>query len=240
MESLVNDKDGKFRCLVCKVYVHLEKVIGGNLDEFKVFVTMCPHSWRQQGITWARSDLEAITRATTLMGVFLILNQYWDYIHYELLEIVVGTYGDQHLKGEMESYCREIKELGTITMNHFRGIHLCKYHPECVPVEAKLKGELGQYTLEGAQTCRYGLARVYDLKPHALRMSTVDTGSVILVFLVPAVISLQMLAESSRKHDIFKELGILRLTIGGRCVYDSELKDKRREETRVRPLREDI
>ena len=79
MESLVNDKDGKFRCLVCKVYVHLEKVIGGNLNEFKVFMTMCPHSWKQQGITWARSDLEAIISATTLMGVFLTLNQYWDY-----------------------------------------------------------------------------------------------------------------------------------------------------------------
>ena len=133
----------------------------------------------------------------------------------------------------MESYCREIKELEAITLNHFRGIHLCKYHPESVSVEAKLRGELGQYTLEGAQTCRYGLARAYDLKPHALRMSTVDTGSVILVFLVPAVISLQILAELSCKHDIFKELGILRLTVGGRCVYDSELEGKTSEETRV-------
>lgn len=233
VESLVKDKDEKFRSLVCKVYVHLEKVIGGNLNEFKVFVTLCPNSWKHQGITWAHSDLEALANATTLVAVFLTLNQYWDFIHYELLEIIVGRYGDRDLKREMESYCHEIKELGTATLNHFKGIHLCKYHPECVPVEAKLSGELGQYTLRDAQRCRYGLAHAYDLKPHALRMSTVDTGSVILVFLVPAVVSLQMLAESSHKGDIFKELGILRLTIGGRCVYDSELEDKTREETGV-------
>lgn len=237
VEKLFSDKQNKFRKLVCKVYVHVEKVIGDTtLNDFKVFVTLCPHSWKNRGIMWERNDLEIIMHATNLAEIFIILNQYWDCVHYELLVIIVDQYGDQELKREMESYCQEIQELGPTTLNHFRGVHLCKYHPECVPVEAKIRGELKQFTIQQAHDCRCGLAQAYDLKPHAMRMSTVDTGSVIIVFLVPNVVSLLMLAQSNLKRDVFKELGVLRLTIGGRCVYDSEQEERTQQQARVRQL----
>ena len=234
VEKLFSDKQNKFRKLVHKVYVHVCKVIGEDLNDFKVFVTLSPYSWKSRGIMWERNDLETIMHATNLAEVFIILNQYWDCVHYELLEIIVDQYGDQDLKREMENYRQEIQELGPTTLNHFRGVHLCKYHPECVPVEAKLRGELKQYTIKQARSCRYGLAQAYDLKPHAMRMSTVDTGSIILVFLVPNAVSLQMLAQSNLKRNIFKELGILRLTVGRRCVYDSEQEERAQQEARVR------
>lgn len=235
VEKIFSDKQNKFRKLVCKVYVHVEKAIGDTtLNDFKVFVTLCPHSWKRRGIMWERNDLKIIMHATNLAEIFIILNQYWDCVHYELLEIIVDQYGDQELKREMENYRQEIQELGPTTLNHFRGVHLCKYHPECVPVEAKIRGELKQFTIQQAHGCRYGLAQAYDLKPHAMRMSTVDTGSVIIVFLVPNVVSLLMLAQSNLKCDVFKELGVLRLTIGGRCVYDSEQEERAQQQARVR------
>lgn len=195
-----------------------------NLDEFKVFVTVLP---KNQGTRFEGEDLKTIQLAKGLMEIFTVLNQYWNFTSYDLLEAVVEAFGDENaqLQRDMRQYSEEMQVFESEThLHHLSGLQLCNPRPNSCPVVAHLVGNCSERTLADVQLCRQCIARGFDCDKSSIRSSSVDTGSVVLTFLVPWSIAGAMIvkARSKEMHGLLRLQGILQLSIGGMCIYDSE------------------
>ena len=218
VDKIVNEKDGKFRRLVLKVYRYLAKRV--DLNELKMIISLLPASWKIKNIRWTRDDLRTVMEAHTLHEVFAMLNQYWDWLHYELLECIVNEYGDASLKKEMKEYCQDLETVASrISLHDTKGYVFSSPHSDSVAIEAEIKGDPSQYALSKAQNFRQCLAREYSLEAHTLYLSRVGPGSTILTYQVPLVVSAHMIIESESKEQFFRDQEIIKLTISDKCVY---------------------
>ncbi len=223
VEYQTKEKEKKFRKLVRRTYQHLTKVIE-DLDDFKVFVTLLP---KQLGTRFEGEDLKLIQVAKCLADIFTVLNQYWNFTSYDLLEAVVEEYGDGHhkLQDEMKQYREEMEVFETATsLGPLVGLQLCNPRPNSCPVVAHLAGECSQKTLADVQLCRRCIAQEFGCDKTAIRWSKVDVGSVIVTFLVPSSIAGAMIikARSRQLQHVLRQQWVLRLSIGGVRVYGSE------------------
>lgn len=215
----MKETDTKFRTLVNKSYRHLHKR-PSLLHEFQVFVSLVPASWKRKNILWNRNDLSNIMKATTFTEVFTILNQYWDWRHYELLEYVINEYGSASLKKEMKNYCKDMEKVASrIMLYDTKGVSFSSPCSDPVIVEVRVKGNPSQYNLTKERTLRQAIAQQFDMEPYTLHLSTGDSGSVILHYQIPLSLSSHMIVESKSKHHFFREQEVIELTISGICVY---------------------
>jgi len=51
-----------------------------------------------------------IPSPVTFITIWSILNLYWDFLNYDLLEHVIGNFGSQDLKHQMQDYIEEFSE----------------------------------------------------------------------------------------------------------------------------------
>lgn len=109
----LKQKDIQFRTLVRMTCRHLSRTITTQegFSDFKVAVTLLPASLDGCHILLSSDDRNAISRAKSFDHIFVVLNYYWDFVQYELLECVVREYGNFHLKKEMKGYVEAMVEL---------------------------------------------------------------------------------------------------------------------------------
>ena len=63
--------------------------------------------------------------AKSFAQIFVVLNQYWTFVQYELLEYVVQEYGNARLKKEMKAYIAAMDELeAEVGIDHFTAVQL--------------------------------------------------------------------------------------------------------------------
>ena len=213
-------KDEKFRKFVIKVYNYLLRV-PTDLNEFRVFISLIPAPLKMKNILWSRDDLQAILKATELCQIFGILNQYWDFLHFELLAVIVDEYGDAKLKKEMQDYCKDVEEFEQTVSLHMLKSRPCTRSGSAL-IEAEVKGNLSDHTLKDARQFRYSLAQEYGLHPYTINLSTVDPGSVCFKLWIPDIFAPHMILQSESKHHFFKEKHITKLMIDERCVFRAE------------------
>ena len=113
MKRKLYQKQNKFRTLIKNTQRHLNRTITTkeDLDAFKVSITVLPASLDGHHILLSPEDRTAISQATDTAQIIIVLNQYWTFVQYELLEYIVGEYGNATLKREMNAYVADMEEL---------------------------------------------------------------------------------------------------------------------------------
>ena len=71
-------------------------------------VTCLPVSVRRQHRTFIEEKLTNIRPPAAFESIWSILNLYWDFLNYGLLEHVINQCGSEELKQEMQSYILEL------------------------------------------------------------------------------------------------------------------------------------
>ena len=221
VEAQVKEKESKFRNLVRRTYRYLEKALT-DLNDFKVSVTVLPASYKKDNIIFAGEDLRSIANATKLVQIFCILNKYWDWFHYELLEAIVNDYGSVRLKRKVDEYRKEMERFANaLPLRHFSRHRFSNDLENSIPLSVRIRGDFYSYTLEQARQQQRDLAKEYDLQPYSLRLSTAEPSSVVLIFLVPSAVVGDMIIKSPSMHCYFSEHNIFQLTIGEMCIYSN-------------------
>ena len=196
VQERVKVKDRRFRMLVRKVHRHIARSIKTPEDfaDFRVAITMVPASLQLQNVLWSRDDLKAIIKAKSTDQIFVVLNQYWTFVHYELLEYVVKEYGNTQLEEEMKAYIADMDELESqVNLVHFRSIRLCSPRPDSVALNIHLSGS--QHKLRDARHVQRSMAEQSGLHPHAVRTLQSIPGSTILTLLVPYAVAGHVMAS---------------------------------------------
>ena len=96
----------KFRSVVIKANVCLtEKEVSPRyLKRFKIDLTKLPMLAKYKKLKFLQKKKRKIMRAKSIQDVFDILDPYWNYVDYSLLEYIVKKYCDSHVKKQMQKY----------------------------------------------------------------------------------------------------------------------------------------
>ena len=186
MRKKAKQKDSQFRTLVRRTCRHLSRTITTQEDfsDFKVAVTLLPASLDGHHILLSPDDRKDISRAKSFDQIFVVLNQYWTFFQYELLEYVVREYGNDDLKKEMKAYVEAMDEFETkIGIDHFTLVKLCSSQPDSVAMEIHLSHS--KHMLCDARNVQRSMAEQCGLHPHTVRTYRSTPGSTILTLLIP-------------------------------------------------------
>ena len=189
-------KDNQFRTLVRKTQKHLSRTIKAKegLDDFKVTVTLLPASLDGHHVLFSPADRAEIRSASEVAAIFIVLNQYWTFVQYELLEYVVMEFGNRTLKRKMKAYVDDMDMLEEkIGISHITAVQLCFPCPDSVPVEVRLSGS--QHNLRNPRMVQRAMAEQHMLHPHAVRSYRSVPGSMIVTLLIPYSVAGHVLAN---------------------------------------------
>ena len=101
VKKKVKQKDNQFHTFGRKTLRIIKTKQG--IANFRVAISYLP-SLHNHHILLSPDDRTAIMEAKSFDQIFVVLNQYWTFVQYELLEYVVHEYGNAWLKKEMKAY----------------------------------------------------------------------------------------------------------------------------------------
>ena len=91
-------------------FAEKEAESGTFLDRFKITLTTLPLSKKHQHLKFLKNEKERIKRARNSEEIFDILEDYWNYSDYDLLEFIIKEFGMKELQEEMDIYIAELEQ----------------------------------------------------------------------------------------------------------------------------------
>ena len=82
----------------------------GFVEKLRITLTTLPVSRRFEHLHFLRDHSDQIMKANSVDEIFKILDRYWDYTDYALLEHLVERFGEEALKKEMSEYVAALEQ----------------------------------------------------------------------------------------------------------------------------------
>ena len=202
-----------------------------DLDEFRIEITLLPTSFKEEHIKqYIKENLPQLYDAKSIPEIFGLLNFYWNYLHYGLLQRIIDIYGADDTKELMKSYIKNVKLFQQeTTLAMFWEVdsgHMCAMAESSREKIAKVitshEGLTSHSSLQSIQAFRQKFAREISLPECAVVMKDILLGSVVIVWMIPAkgAITLKSQVEEGAV-EFFKQHHILELRIDDVIIYSS-------------------
>ena len=220
--------DSTFRSLVNKAY----QEVNGKMEpaDFLSRVTCLPVSARTQHRSFIKENLTNIPQSATIVNIWTILNLYWDFLNYGLLEHVISNFGSEGLKQQMQAYVDELSTFKQTTrLCDFIGSWPCRDDepPEdCLKkVVIKMKHEWSQCTLQDVESFKKSLVHKFFLPEFDILLHKAERGCVCVTWLTsPSIATLLQQNLANIETEFFKKHGIDAVTIDGQDVFLTPVK----------------
>ena len=171
------------------------------------------------------SNVSIMSSAADHYGLFSILNLYWDYLAYHLLDHLIREFSITEVKVEMEQYKIHLQKFRTATpLGLFCQAQKNGY---LEPKDEFKKGEFKKVvakfnwpedkTLEVVEDFRQDYAGYYCLHECAMMLIELKIGSFLITWVVPESIVKSLKTKVPEK--LFISYSVTKLTIAGDLVY---------------------
>ena len=195
------------------------------LQRLKRCITRLPASIKYQHITFIRENLTDIKESESMEDIFLLLNLYWDFLNYTLLEHIVTNFGNNDTKAAMANYISGLVTFRKATnLSDFISHWPCtgKVPPDMSRLVIKMDKDWSNCTLEDVEQFRRTLTQKLLLPSFAVLLRDAEQGCISLTWLISSSI-VKILSKDihNTKLDWFKEHHIERLAIDGQDLYRS-------------------
>ena len=222
MENQVQNLDSKFHCLAAKAHQELNGRI--EPSDFLSRVTHLPVSARTLHRSYIKENLTNIPPPITFESIWSILNLYWDFLNYGLLEHVINKCGSEDLKQQMQDY---VDELSTFK----RETRLCDfikswpYRDDGPPedrlkkVVVKMNHEWSQCTLQDVESFMKALVHKFFLPEFDILLQNAERGCVRVTLLTsPSIATTLQQNLANTETEFFKKHSIISVTIDGQRI----------------------
>ena len=204
----------------------------GNIEPHILLsrVTCLPVSVRTQHRSFIEEKPTNITPPETFAKIWSILNLYWDFLNYGLLEHVIKQCGSEDLKQQMKDYVDELSTFKKTTrLCDFIESWPCRDDgpPEdrLKKVVVKMKHEWSQCTLQDMESFKKALVHKFFLPEFDILLQKAERGCVCVTWLTsPSVATLLQQNLANIETEFFKKHGIDAVTIDGQDVYLTAVK----------------
>ena len=167
-----------------------------------------------------------LKKAESIEDIFLILDDYWDYLNYSLLEHIVDRHvSSDEIKKEMTEYAKEIRSFRMKTrLNIFYHVHKRRPKVDEKFRSAVAKQDIDRFTaLEDVEKFRNDLCSELSLQTFSLQVAVVAQGCVEITWLVPPSLVAYILETMKLSSPTMTSHHISKLTIDGFIAYDSTI-----------------
>ena len=228
VEDQVHYLDSTFRNLVNEAY----QEVNGKMEpsDFLSRVTCLPVSDRTQHRSFIKKNLTNIPHSATFVNIWTILNLYWDFLNYGLLEHVITNFGSEGLKQQMQEYVHELSTFKQTTrLCDFIESWPCRDDgpPEdrLKKVVVKMNHEWSQCTLRDVESFKKALLHKFFLPEFDILLQKAERGCVCVTWLTsPSIATLLQQNLANIETEFFKKHGIDAVTIDGQDVYLTPVK----------------
>ena len=204
----------------------------GNIEPHILLsrVTCLPVSARTQHRSFIEEKLTNITPPETFAKIWSILNLYWDFLNYGLLEHVIKQCGSERLKQQMQEYVHQLSAFKQTTrLCDFIESWPCRDDgpPEdrLKKVVVKMKHEWSQCTLQDVESFKRALVHKFFLPEFDILLQKAERGCVCVTWLTsPSIATLLKQNLANTETEFFKKHGIDAATIDGQDVYLTPVK----------------
>ena len=127
------------------------------LQKLKRCITLLPASTKDHHIAFIRENLSEIKESKCMEDIFLLLNFYWDFLNYTLLEHIVTEFGNNDTKAAMAKYICELVAFRKATkLSEFITHWQCtgKVPPDMSRLVIKMDKDWSNCTLEDVEQFR--------------------------------------------------------------------------------------
>ena len=160
--------------------------------------------------------LKELKAADTIPKVFMVLNDYFSFFNYHIIEHIIEELGTEKDKAELRRYKEEFNQYAK------RRIFECL--PEFGPVSdadhadvfVKLDSPYDNYTVAQIEGFRHKLSEILCVSSQGiLRLCRVDKGCFQLMFQVPSFVQQEIFPLSRKQEMALEDEDVIRLTCGG-------------------------
>ena len=176
---------------------------------------------------FVKSVIKKIGKAETIEAIFRILDEYWDFLNYSMLERIIDRHASDDVKKKMAEYVAQISSFRRGTrLKTFSQVY--KRKPKNVDEKLRKlistqKVNWSTATLEDAERFRNDFCSEFSLFNFSLELAVVARGCVQITWLVPQSLvayiqkSFKLSSPAMRKHHVSQ------LTIDGFIVYEDTI-----------------
>lgn len=170
---------------------------------------------------------KALHRSENHWELFGLLNLYWNYLMYDLLDYVIEEHSKNNsafsdVSQDMMQYKEDLKIFReNTTLDVFCLAEPAVGHDQDPPPGFRKMVVRHDWpktiTLEEVEKFRQRYAHGYNLRKFAMILHNIGTGSYIVTWFVPVTVTETL--RQSIAQDLLGEFGVSRLEIAGVCVY---------------------
>ena len=203
-----------FRSVVVNTNVNLSfmRMSLKELYHFKVDLTKLPMLTKYKKLRFLQKKKKKILKAKCVDAVFHIIDPYWNYVDYSLLEHIVENYCDRDVKIQMQSYIENLHKFERATS--------VKQLTSAVPDNRVLLSKYSTLTatlgVDAEECSLYRVRKVKDaiieracLQSYVLQLLSLHASSVVLTIAFPKKLSKHIRKSLDRtfllEHDIIPE-----------------------------------
>eukprot|EP00731_Ephydatia_muelleri_P006276 Em0003g524a len=222
LEKSINKLEEKFLEVVQEIEVDCNSL---DIKKLKIRLTLLPTVMRKDHISFLMKHKQDIDHASSAIEIITLLNWYWDWFNYGLLEHLVGKCGCNQTKQLMEQFVRDVNVFMENTkLADFMGIW--KGREEIPPGFSQLVVRHGldpkQTTLCQVEQFRKDFCQHYSLHQVVLIFRSVRPGSVEVGWLIPSHVAEHLCAEMKNPevgYIVLMQYSVLEILINGVAVF---------------------
>ena len=162
-----------------------------------------------------RHCFKELKAADTIPKVFLILNDYFSFFNYHIVEHIIEELGTEEDKAELHKYKEEF--------NQYAKRRIFESLPEFGPVSdvghadifVKVDSQYDNYTVAQVEGFRHKLSEILRVSPQGiLRLCRVDKGCFQLMFQVPSFVQQEIFPLSKEQEKALAIMDVIELKCG--------------------------
>ena len=169
-----------------------------------------------------QGNLHIMFRAENHFELYGILNFYWDYLAYNLLDHLIREFSIREVKGEMEEYKIDLKRFRRATplKLFYQAQRRRRRRPPAEFREMAVEFDWPDtVTLEVVEDFRQAYESHYSLRECAMMLVSLSIGSFVITWIVPESIVESLKTKLPEK--LFKRHSVTKLQIAGDLIYPS-------------------
>ena len=183
------------------------------------WVQVLPIHLKPQFSEFLQRNAKALSNASSVDELFLILSPYWNSLHPTLLEYLVKKIADDNLKSRMKQYIDKLYQFRVGTQ---LGDFIDKWVGGAPPGFEEFVLELGEEwrkrTVEDLEQFRIRLSRQQCIGCHMTYVKKVMPGSIFVALALPQCCFPLTFDEDAQKF--LREEHVVKLLVGGTCILD--------------------
>ena len=173
---------------------------------------------------------EIVDKHNTIIGIWMELSRYLNFMNYEILEHILNKFEDDILQTRMKDYLKHIQRF-------FKTTRLCEFF-KCWPVrgktppvkelrkflDTKTKKDWNTCTLEELDCVRHNLAKRLLIPSFLLDPAGAGPGCVSMTYSIPPSMVAQLQSDiQNAELKVFADMDIETITVDGVVCYEAPL-----------------